>query len=469
MAQNLQQSAGDVRIESIYLNTGIKESIDIQNFFLEITLHESIHTPCIFGHVVVSDAVNLLTNGPIVGRDTITFKIRTPALNDTPENVIHKTFAIYAVTDRFLNSDREQFYTIQFMSIEGMKDNITRLTEKFNGSTEEIAFKLFSEYIVEPRVMTPEFKDSGDPSITILDTPHFSNNLEFVANYWSPFKCMNYVAKNTVGNEYKLPNTLFFESNKGHYFTSITALTQGQKDIKTLYDEYVYVSNLDEITIDSQDKRSTNFKYTSPFISNKMTTVSKMEYPKHFDQIENQSSGYYGSVTHGYDWTKKDIYNIKFDYTPEQPARREQDKSVLDINYDSFKHIGDINPIPKGMFANPLSKRQYKAGASGLFGNKNAFDISQVSSVCYRESSLAELDVLKYEITVPGKTDIEVGRLIKFNYPSVGDKGQSNPEYENLFDDKVSGVYIVIGIRHDIDKLGHNMILEIARDGAGEF
>lgn len=468
MTQNLQQSAGDVRVESIYLNTGLKESFDLYQFFLEITLHESIYSPCLFGSIVISDAANILTNAPILGRDTITMKIRTPALMDREENLIHKTFAIYSVTDRFLNSDREQYYTINFMSIEGMKDNVTRLSEKFSGSTEEIAETLFNEHIGEPRIMTPEFKDSGRPSLTLLDIPHFSNNLEFISNYWSPFKCMNFVAQNTVGNEYKMPNTLFFESNKGHYFTSITALAQEQKKKKIVYDEYNYVNNLDE-TYESDDRRSRSVNYQSPFISRKMNTVSKIEYPKHFDQLENQDSGYYGSVTHGYDWVKKDIYNIKFDYTPEQAARREQDKSVLDINYDSFKHIGNINPIPEGIFANPLSKRQYKAGASGLFSEKNAFDISQVSSVCYRNSSLAELGVLKYEITVPGKTDIEVGRLIKFNYPSVSEKGQGNPQYENLFDDKVSGVYIVTGIRHDIDKLGHNMILEIARDGAGEF
>lgn len=466
-SENIQKS-GDVRVEEIYIITSTGEVYDLQNFYMSITLQESIYSPCIFGNIVINDAANILSNAPIVGRELITIKLRTPAFHDSPDFVIHKTFAVYSVTDRVLASDREQFYKLEFMSLEGMKDNITRLTQKFKGGTDTLAESIFSNYVSDTRIISQEKNPQGDSKVYINDTPHNTNNLEFVANHWSPFRCLNFLAKNAVGNEIKMPNFMFFESNKQFYFTSITKLIDEQKKLNTLYDEYSYVNNLDE-HYDEKDKRKQGqYNYMSPFISMQQLTVEGIYYPTHFDQLRNQDSGYYGSTTFAYDYVNKDIYNIQFDYTPFQPERKKSRKNLLDINFDSFKHITKNSPIFVGEeLSDPLSKISFKAGASGLFSENDAFDITQVSSVCFRDAALAELDVVKFEITVPGKTDIEVGRLIRFNYPNVGEKTE-NPDREKLFDQFVSGIYLITGIRHDINREGHKMLMEIVRDSLGD-
>lgn len=456
MTTDSLQTAGDVRIEKVILTTLNGDDIDLTNFMLEITLHESIYAPCMFGSVVLSDAVNLLSKAPIIGRDFITLKIRTPELSDTKRETISRTFTVYAVSDRKLNSDREQFYSIQFMSPEGMIDNIVRLTQKFTGSTDAIAEKIFSEHLASEEV-----------SFTLFDSPHSTNNFEFVANHWSPFKCLNYLAKNSIGKEYKMPNVMFYESNKSFYFTSITSLIQEQLKAKILYDEYSYVTTLDEVTNRKLKKRSGDFTYTSPLLDNTMRTVSKIEYPTHFDQLKNQDSGYYGNTTFAYDFVNKDIYNIEFDYTSRHAVRREQRKNVINQTFSSFKHIADTAPMPEDAISDPLSRIEFRAGASGLFGSNDAFDIEQVTGVCFRNTSLAELEAVKYEITVPGKTDVEVGKLIKFNYPNVSEK-TSTPDSDTAFDPLISGIYLITGVRHDITKLGYNMTLEITRDAMGE-
>ena len=465
-----QQKAGDVRVEEVYIITSQGDTYDLTNFYMSIILHESIYSSCMFGKIVINDSTNFLTKAPIVGRELITIKLRTPSFVDEPENVIHKTFSVFSVTDRVLSNDREQFYTLEFISLEGMKDNIVRLTQKFMGSTDSIVEQIFTDYISEPRIIAPDKSLEAENLIYINDRPHNSNNFEFVANHWSPMQCLNYIAKNSVGNRYKMPNFMFYESNKRFYFTAITGFIDEQKENKTLYDEYSYVINLDESSDNllTDNRKKGEYTYSSPFISRKQTTVQTIDYPIHFDQLKNQDSGYYGNTTFAYDYVNKDIYNIQFDYTPFQPERRKQRKNVLDVNFDSFKHITKNSPIFVGSeLSDPLSKINFKAGASGLFGENDAFDINQVSAVCFRNAALAELEAVKYEITVPGKTDIEVGRLIRFNYPNVDEKN-TNPRQSDLFDQFISGIYIITGIRHDINREGHTMLMEITRDSLGD-
>ena len=464
---DMNQSAGDVRLEQLYLTNFKGESLDISNFAVETTLRESMYSSCLFGECVIVDAVNILTKAPIIGRDTITIKWRTPSLEDLPENVIHKTFVVYAVTDRKLNNDREQYFVLKFMSIEGMTDNVTSLSQKFSGGTDSLASSIFQTYVSKGRVIGTDKGTSGQSELVQFDTPHNTNNFEFISNYWTPFKCLHYLAENSIGNEFKMPNVLFFETNKTFYFTSVTSLVQAQKKVNLLYDEYSYISNLDEGNDNISNRRNGKYSYSSPFISRKMNTVETIDYPVHFDTLKNQDSGYYGNVTYSYDYVNKDIYNIVFDYTDSHADRASQNKNVLPESFQTFKHITEQTPIVTEAITNPYAKINFKAGASGLFSDNDAFDIKQVAAVAFRDTSLAELDAVKYEIVVPGKTDIEVGRLIRFNYPNIGDKGK-NPTYDDLFDDQISGIYIVTGILHTVDVTGHKMLLEIVRDSYGD-
>lgn len=462
------QRAGNTRVDEMYITTYGGDVIDLYDtgFFMELQLNESIHFNCMQGSILLNDAANILVNSLIVGKDVITFKLRTPSFSDSPENLIYKSFYIHSVSDRKLNSDREQFYVLNFISMEGLKDSMIHLTNKFAGQTDEIALKIFEENLQTDRILAPDGEATGGiTNFVVGDTPHKSK-LEFISNHWSPFKCLNYIARNSVGNSFVMPSVLFFETNKGYYLTSITNLIQQQKDAKLLYDEYSYMINLDENPNEPVDfRKSGEYKYTSPFTSMRQLTVEKLYYPTYFDQLRNQSSGYYANTTFSYDWTTKDIYDIKFDYTDNHEDR--QLKNLIPQTFGDFKHIGSTAPFPSKPYSNPLNNIKYKAGASNLFGDTLAFDIGQVSSVSFRNTAMAELEAVKLEITVPGKTDIEVGRLIRFNFPLVGEK-TNTPDRTEAYDKLVSGIYLITGINHVLNRVGHTMLLEIVRDSFEE-
>ena len=129
--------AGDFKLEKLTITSlTTEQTADITEFILELNLFEDLFSPCMTGSLILADAANLISNLPIIGNEYITFKLRTPTLEDTPANVIEKTFQIYAIYDRVLNDDRAQFYNISFMSIEGYEQQTTTITKSYNDTTD---------------------------------------------------------------------------------------------------------------------------------------------------------------------------------------------------------------------------------------------------------------------------------------------------------------------------------------------
>jgi hypothetical protein len=71
---------------------------------------------------------------------------------------------------------------------------------------------------------------------------------------------------------------------------------------------------------------------------------------------------------------------------------------------------------------------------------------------------------MRLQLTVPGRTDIEVGRLIRFFYPSVGEKNVKDDSEAGIWDILISGIYMVTAIHHQITPFRHTMFIEIAKD-----
>ena len=144
--------------------------------------------------MAISDSANILGRLDISGSSTVTMKVRSPFLNDA--EAYHKTFSIFGVSDRLLKDDRKQYFVLNLISIEGMKDLSTKFSQRFKGSTESMAKDLYQDFIQEKRIRDKEGNFKETTPLTILGTPHKSNNFAFTATNWSSFECMEFIAKN---------------------------------------------------------------------------------------------------------------------------------------------------------------------------------------------------------------------------------------------------------------------------------
>ena len=454
MSEILKQP-GSVLIEEADLVTSDGQTFSIKNFMVEAIIYENMDLNGMVADITIVDANGIITGAPLLGQETVTLKFRTPTFDTN----IHMSFVVYGIKNRVLNNDREQIYTLKCMSAEAYTDTFVRLTSKFTGSTDDIAEKIFEQVAADTPV--------GKTKITIQDRPHTSQNYEFIANFWSPFKCLNHLASKTVGAESSKSNFKFYETVGGFHFTSPEYLVKKQKESRVVYDEYnVQQSQTAEIT---EDNRSGNYKYISPFISSRFNQVESIYFPTFKDNIKAQNDGYTASSIVSYDFTTKRLAIMKFDARPESEQFAAEDRRYLKENFKDFETISNVNPIPENMLGNPTANRTFSPMATSPFGSNFHRGVDQIRNTLIRRYGDAEFNQQVMEITVPGKTDIETGMLLRLIYPKTVEKGNERVDREELEDPYMSGIFLITGIRHDIANGQHSMTLSIMKDSLGDF
>lgn len=434
--------AGDYKLEELTITsatTGI--TTDITEFMLEINLYEDLFSFCMSGNLIVADAANLISNLPILGNEYITVKMRTPTLEDSPENVISKRFQIYAIYDRILNDDRSQFYNISFMSIEGYEEQTTAISKSYSGTTEEVAKQIYEDFL--------EF----DRPLVIMDTPHTSR-VKYTSNFWSPFKNMNYIAKRAKGNKLIGSDYLFFETNKAFYFSSIEALIHTQR-ANGIFDEYALERNGAKMP-----RRITDLPYTGNRLPDDVTSIENLKMLTTINVMDGNNLGAFASTVDGYDFYTKKVVNTEFDF-------------VQDMN--KFTKTGPKNILPSNLKRNPKSSKLYYSQNTGLYNDFGLSDEEDkpegstaqniIDRIINRKSYLNSFENNKFEVVLPGRTDIQVGHLISILYPSAE---APSDDLSTVLDPLLSGLYIVSAIHHKFNSDRHVMTAELIKNGYDE-
>lgn len=432
--------AGDYKLESLTLTSqNSNESSDITQFMLELNLYEDLFSFCMTGNLVVADAINLISNFPILGNEYLSVKLRTPTLEDSPGNVIEKTFQIYAIYDRTLNDDRSQYYNISFMSVEGYENQTTVVTKAFNGSTDEVAQKIYEEYI--------EF---GRP-LVIMDAPHTSR-IKYISNHWTPFRNMNFISKTAKGSKLKGSDYLFFESNKAFYFASIESLIASQLNENSgVFDEYVLERNDAKMP-----RRVTDIGYTGNRLPDSVTAIENLKMLTTIDTLEGNNKGAFAASIDGYDFYTKKVINVSSRFA-----------------LPDFVKTGTKSIVPSTLLKNPSAHKTFYSHNTGLFNDFGLTDEEDLPSgstasnistkLLNRRGYLSSFENNKFEAVLPGRTDIQVGHVISLLYPSA--EASTEGEESTILDPMLSGFYIISAIHHKFDKNRHVMYTELIKNG----
>lgn len=450
-SDNKIRQPGDVQIISANITrTDDGQSLNLLPYIIEINIYEDIFSSSLYGNISIRDAVNIIGTLPIVGDETLSLSIETPGLSKQhydPMNRIQKTFAVYAVKNRILDEHKEQVYVIHFCSIEAMIDNITKVCKKFEGTTDEIAAEIWEEYLSVPRFFNGEgnSREEVKSSFTIADAPHDSK-ISFVPPMWSPMECLNWLAKRSIGKNYKTPTFLVFETTKQFYMTSKEALVNAQLENRTYFSDYV-------VTQPIQPRNSVDS------VSLDYSLVENFEFLTNLDLLQSQNLGHFASSLYTLNLVEKQdalyYYDHSFGFKDskhmENPAKAEDQNFNMLFPFNVARSA-DSKPILATI--NP----------GVLDSTEDSVDLHPDTFISQRISNLMDISTLRMKIVVPGRTDAEVGRLIRFHFPSVGNRNTDSGNPETIWDPLVSGTYMITAIHHHITKIRHTMTLEIAKD-----
>lgn len=473
-------SAGDVIINKVEMTLLSGETLDLRPFIIEINIYEDIYSPALTGNVVIRDAVNLIGRLPLVGDEVITIDVHTPSFSTTIKsdriNKIQKSFSVYSINNRSLNSDREQYYTIQFCSLEASLDNVAKVSRKFEGNTDDIVLKIFEEFFKLPRIFNsktaldaaegaPEDSAAEKPkesagsethtALYVADSPHKSK-ISFVSPMWSPMKIINWLAKRTIGNTYdKSPTFLFFETTKAFYYTSIEALVATQMTNGMIYSQFVY--NIPTAQTRTEDALRKSF-----------SVVKDVSFLTNLDVLRSQDLGHFTNSVYTFDLIKKEHKHWIYDHGMAfQDYKHMESYKIVDKKYveDDTKKFNSIFPFNVMRSYNTKSFMS-TINPGVLDYTEESVDLKPEKFIGQRNSLLMDINTLKLSIEVPGRTDCEVGKIVEFFYPSVDSKNSETTKQEDktLWDPLISGFYLITALHHRITPFQHSMVLEISKD-----
>lgn len=398
---------GEVKILRAKILSFKGTTADIQQQIIGIEVYEDIFSPFRTMNVVLRESVDFLNLFPFIGEELINIKIETPGTNRPIEGL----FYVYRVSDRVQTKDKEVVYTLKAISQEWVTDINSKISKTFLG---------------EPKVIVNELITQGLGSTRPILIGKTTNKTAFTAGYWSPVKCLNHLAKLTIGQK-ESPTFLFFENRNGFNFECINDLL-----LRSPYQTF----NRDNF---SRTLAGGNSLQTVVDPQQEYQSILEMSVPETGDFMRDMLEGKFKSTMFTYDITKGVMKENKFEF------------SKMGAN--------QLNPNPgtsNKVVATEQSKVTTKQAQFATYNN-----ISNVTNYKYhqhRQAFFNQLLKFKTMILVKGRTDYTVGQVMKLDIPKMKQMGVNN-------EDKIlSGNYLLSAICHNIYKDGHKCTMELIKD-----
>lgn len=441
---------------------------DLKFFALEVIIYENVLQNCIFADVSLGDAKNLIRELRLKGGGSnekvkISFQSSSPIRGSS----LDFEFIVYGIENRSLKEDREQFYTLRCISEEGYNDSSRVATKRFDGEPQAVLQQIYDEYV------------SIGKGLDFFGVTFKRPEFVMTANYWSGFRAMNYACKQNAPNLPYMLNVLYFQSDKKNYCTSLSRMRHVYKSSRLLYDYFELLPNLDaESAGGDGSNRPTEYSYIHPFVHASYNVIRNFSGPVVSNAVQDLNTGYMGTLGIGFDMMKRLPYHLMFDYTPNQAGVPglppvAGNKALIKEKFGSFHHLAPVNPIHDQVKFHPYSNVRMKVGNHNLWNDKEfGYEKKFFQDTIYRDTAISEITRNQIDITVNGRTDVDLGQLVYIRVPDVGPRGMGRAEGKGPQEDKrTSGLYQIVGIRHEFkfgDEFDHQMKLECIRDAHEE-
>ena len=406
--------AGDVSLRQVRLHSLNGQVANIINQVESRSIYEDIFSSFITLSIVLKESIDYLNLFPFIGEEYVDIDIVTPG---TDKPIIVK-FYIYKIEDREYTREREVVYIIKAISEEYLVDANNKISKAYSGSISENVFKLLGK------------EGLNTKKKTLVQTT--SNATKFVAAFWSPVKCINYLSTNAVSQK-KSPSYLFYENREGFNFKAIDDL---------LIDKTYHTFTKDNYTRTEVDTSGGVGSVKDP--SEDYKRVLGLSIPVVTDYMNDIQTGRLKSKMISYDivtkkYTAKD-YSVKKDPLP---------TTLLNLNpgYSKYATTNSSSTM--------ITMPRYYNNFS------NFTDVTNAKTVQKRMSFFQNLNKFRVTIEVLGRTDYTIGQVVELNIPKAGIIVKTDSDPRDLM---LSGRYLVSAVSHYINRENHTCTLELIKN-----
>jgi len=397
---------------------------------LNINIFESLESPFLTGEVQLVDGNNISSLLPLTGFERIEFKLYTPGEERGYDFSVLSghPMMITGLRNKTPLNDRIQQYTLEFCSMERVKNDQVRISKAFSGKSEEIVVATCREDLETTK------------NVIVEET---KTNAKYVAPRIKPLDVIKYVGKVSESQNFQNAGYLFYETGLGFNFKSYESMfcykSGVPRPVRARYSPKIVAYR------DKDGNRD---------IINALQAVSKFIVKSQYNTLRHLKAGTFASRSIRHDSFNKTFNEIDFDYH---------------LNYENENHLENEGVVPFFNYSKGKTISDFKEGTlllesttDKVHNNYNYLGQDKVTQK--RVSQKAALSSIVIEIEVPGFTGISVGEVVYFTYPSFSPvKNSSDKDY----DPYLTGRYLISSIRHKVDIKGtkkHAMTIELIKD-----
>lgn len=433
----------DFRITDVYIYNYKGDKVLVPDM-LDINIYESIYNATLSGSISFVDIDSIVERLPVIGKEFIEFKIRTPVKYNGEYggeiNAVKHKFFVYKVSVKEQASFRNQVISLEFCSPELIRNSRIRVSKAYEGSYDQAVKDLFeSEKILNSK--KPLFIEK-----TRLNQKVVVPNLR-------PIDTINMFASRALSTVSNSASFFFFETTQGFHFRSLDSMF---RDLKTGVSP---ATPMFQYSLETSGQPNPDVPTRSPYKD--LQRVYSHSFKDNTDTIQDNMQGAYASklITHNlYD---KTFSTKEFNYTKDYFSlpHLEQDESLSDfpLKYSILPENPadptDENTNKEGRYS---VYSDYTDGKLMVTSNTSKIHNTSLESGYHTENTLQTrkhtLNILKaltLKMTTPGNTHINAGQIVHVTVPSYASEAyeKTNKQFNRF----LTGRYLVTDVRHNID------------------
>ena len=417
---------------------GTPKRLDIRNLIVEFNIYEDLTSPFLSGDMTLLDATNAIQQLPITGFERLEFFFRSPGTEKGFDFSIksgHPMF-VYALENRQGANPRSQMYTLKFISMEAIRDNIERVTQAFSGNIDVMIGQICYNYLKTKK------------NVLLEDT---AGSYKFVMPRIKPTSAIKNLRKNARSLHFENSGFLFFETAIGFNFKSYEGLfcrkNGSPRPAKAFY---------------SPKAKNLSPPGTSGKEIYDLQSVEDFKVLSQFNSLLAAANGVYASKLITHDLYNKLFEEHNFDYNLEY---MKQNHLEQDSKGNKRVDNGILPVFPISADERLGSKPGATFYQSTTAKVHNSYEQPEVEEILQKRiSQHLAVNSLVIEITVPGSTELNAGDIVHFAMPKYA---EADKTYDQKDQDKyLTGRYLISAARHQVSSINkrHTLVLELVKD-----
>jgi hypothetical protein len=426
--------------------------IDITYMMVELNIIESLFDKCITGSLVVTDALNVISNLPLLEGDRLKGYIMRNDYDKyirdfDPDFEIKFEYEVIKIREQKKTKQDQQIWSINFASW-SWGDNLGRRVSK---SYRQWPYSDMVKDIYDKHLQRGGL--SGATEMKGIDVTGTEKLWNIVIPNWKPFQAITYLMRRSFDGD--VVNYLFYEDKEKYYFKPLNDLmAEGPKAtyFTAVSEEYIGIEESRTISIDVLEPQynkilSFEMKDYHDISAGAMLGLVNTRLIKH-DVFNKRIYDYYYKGPEGDNYIIEDPHEYNKDFAALEHADPGGVEMIKGTTNNKFCWDGDnvLSVYPEHLFQ---------------WDDQEQFEPDKW--LRQRNGQMQQAKFIRFQIITPGNLTRKVGDKIKIELYSPQWKPKG-PDEKPIMDSKFQGNYLITSIRRKFTGDQYSNVLEVIKD-----